>query len=571
MVVAFFGGCSSVREQAAQEWSVQNAYSLLLDRFNNGNNSNDYNLNLDDIYAYGGGDLNGLTQKIEFIKGLRFSTIMISPLMENRKTPRNGKWASHGYWIVDHYKLDPHWGTVEDLKEFTEARIKNDMKFILDVVVDQVDDTHPWLQQHPDWFQKQSTSFDFENDEVLKELIQYTKHWIDLTKADGIRVSSVQNVKYKFLKKYISKIRDFMSAKYNKKDFLFLAEAQHQDLKDYKSYVDAGFSAILDYPLYNAVVDVFGKKDTLLKLPLQLQTEDQLFPKDMILSTFVDHQNTPRFLSQSKTTTALDLHQALAFYSTLRGLPTLYYGTEARFRGQTGETGRFMMEFTDLVEAGYIRKLNDIRKKFPSLSVGVREDLFASSTMYVYRKATENEETLIFITRSLDSVNFEFPIEKKSLFSQQTSVIDQLTGRTFDIQDDKIKLNLLKKDFVILTANGLYLKYPSLKRGDITIQNVKMRLKLPKALQPGEKLYLSGNQKNLGNWDTQKALGPLQKVSALTYEISFDIPLHKVLEYKFLKLDGKKNIVLEEIPNRMIFIDTKTQELKSTWNKSERI
>ncbi len=128
-------------------------YFVLVDRFENGDRSNDRGgLNGDRLQTgfdptdkrfYHGGDLKGLAQRLDYIQSLGATAIWLSPIYKNK--PVQGargqeSAAYHGYWITDFTRVDPHFGTSEDLEELVKAAHARDMKVYLDIVTNHTAD-----------------------------------------------------------------------------------------------------------------------------------------------------------------------------------------------------------------------------------------------------------------------------------------------------------------------------------------------------------------------------------------------------------------------------------------------
>ena len=115
---------SSLREPLTRE----RFYFVMADRFANGNKANDTGgltggreqtgYDPTDKGFYHGGDLTGLTNKLDYIKGLGTTAIWLTPAFKNRPVQGTGADASagyHGYWITDFTQVDPHLGTNDDM------------------------------------------------------------------------------------------------------------------------------------------------------------------------------------------------------------------------------------------------------------------------------------------------------------------------------------------------------------------------------------------------------------------------------------------------------------------------
>jgi alpha-amylase len=124
-------------------------YFLLTDRFSNGSTGNDTGgieggpdksgFDPTRISHYHGGDLAGLTSKLDYIRGLGTTAIWITPPFKN-KPMQEGTAGYHGYWILDFTSIDPHLGTEEDFRRFVAGAHQRGMRVYLDIVVNHTAD-----------------------------------------------------------------------------------------------------------------------------------------------------------------------------------------------------------------------------------------------------------------------------------------------------------------------------------------------------------------------------------------------------------------------------------------------
>lgn len=92
------------------------------------------------------GDLNGITEKLDYLKKLGVDVIWISPMY---CSPMD----DNGYDISDYYQVDPMFGTNDDMDRLLFEAGKRGMKVILDLVVNHCSDEHEWFvkaKQDPD-------------------------------------------------------------------------------------------------------------------------------------------------------------------------------------------------------------------------------------------------------------------------------------------------------------------------------------------------------------------------------------------------------------------------------------
>ncbi|MFI1973826.1 pullulanase-type alpha-1,6-glucosidase [Streptomyces wedmorensis] len=151
---------SLAAQPSRQDLTREQFYFVLPDRFANGDASNDRGgltgsrtqtgFDPTDKGFYQGGDLKGLTQRLDYIKGLGTTAIWMAPIFKNRPVQGTGKDASagyHGYWITDFTQVDPHFGTNEDLEKLIAAAHRKGMKVFFDVITNHTADTVDYAEQ----------------------------------------------------------------------------------------------------------------------------------------------------------------------------------------------------------------------------------------------------------------------------------------------------------------------------------------------------------------------------------------------------------------------------------------
>jgi alpha-amylase len=126
-------------------WDNATVYFLVIDRFNNGDPSNDhaYGRKNDAAVARGfmGGDLAGVTARIKdgYFTDLGVDAIWISPPVEqihgSTDEGTGVSYAIHGYWARDFTAVDANLGTGKDVRDLVEAAHARGIRVLLDVVM----------------------------------------------------------------------------------------------------------------------------------------------------------------------------------------------------------------------------------------------------------------------------------------------------------------------------------------------------------------------------------------------------------------------------------------------------
>ncbi|ALL15225.1 alpha-amylase [Caulobacter henricii] len=92
---------------------------------------------------YHGGDLKGLTQRLDYIQGLGATAVWLAPIFRNKPVqgaPGRESAAHHGYWITDFTDVDPHFGTRAEFKAFVDAAHARGMKVYMDIIANHTAD-----------------------------------------------------------------------------------------------------------------------------------------------------------------------------------------------------------------------------------------------------------------------------------------------------------------------------------------------------------------------------------------------------------------------------------------------
>ncbi|MEV6951282.1 pullulanase-type alpha-1,6-glucosidase [Streptomyces sp. NPDC051183] len=140
-------------EAARHDLTREQFYFVLPDRFANGDPRNDRGgltgtrletgLDPTDKGFYQGGDLKGLTDRLDYIKGLGTTAIWMAPIFKNQPVQGKGTDVSagyHGYWITDFTQVDPHFGTNADLERLIDKAHGKGMKVFFDVITNHTAD-----------------------------------------------------------------------------------------------------------------------------------------------------------------------------------------------------------------------------------------------------------------------------------------------------------------------------------------------------------------------------------------------------------------------------------------------
>lgn len=244
-------------------------YFLLPDRFENGDTANDRGKLRGDRLKTGydpaskgffhGGDLRGLTERLDYIQNLGATAIWVAPVFKNKPVqgaPGQESAGYHGYWVTDFTTVDPHFGTEADFKAFVDSAHARGMKVYMDIITNHTADVIAYREcpasacpyrsradypgvaytpfvpadqtraKIPEWLNdvslyhnrgnstfrgESSTMGDFaglddlatEDPRVIAGFIEVYGAWIDRFKVDGFRIDTAKHVNAEFWKAFV--------------------------------------------------------------------------------------------------------------------------------------------------------------------------------------------------------------------------------------------------------------------------------------------------------------------------------------------------------------------------------
>jgi glycosidase len=489
-------------------------YLIMIDRFADGDPSNNGGIyDRKNKFYYHGGDLQGVIDRLPYLKELGVTAIWLTPWYDNydrlnqielkEDKPSTG---FHGYNPQDFYAVDEHFGTHAKLRELVDAAHRSGIKIIQDQVMNHTGPYHPWVDDPPTptWFNgtkarhlknsfqtwvlhdpraveslKRETMdgwfLDFLPDlnqhdpEVSRYLIQNTLWWIGTTGLDGIRMDTWQYVPNSFWRDWNRALkREFPN-------FRVVGEVKDGDVVHTSFFqggrvrfdgVDSGLDSLLDFPLFYPIRHAFAEGKPIDEIPKTL-AKDYLYTNSEILVTLLGGHDDGRFMSEKGATIA-GLKLANAFVLTTRGVPQLYYGDEIAMEGGDEPTtrgdfpGGFPGDKRDAFTAAgrtkdeqelyeYIRWLIYRRREFPVLQRGALINLYVAEQQYAYARVLSDTAAIVVFNNDDKAAEIEFDVKRAGLRDGVTILNLQTVNRDV-LRNGKMRVSLPKRSVAIFVS-----------------------------------------------------------------------------------------------------------------------
>jgi cyclomaltodextrinase / maltogenic alpha-amylase / neopullulanase len=386
-------------------WSDGVIYSILVDRFNDGDKSNNIPVLHDSLFRqanYQGGDFKGIINKIEdgYLDSLGVNVLWISPVYDNpdvafREYPPPHRWYSgyHGYWPISDTLVEEKFGTMAELKELVAKAHLHGMRVLLDFVAHHVHIDHPFYKQHPEWFgtldlpdgrknlrlwdefrlstwfEPYMPSFDFtKSAEAVNVVAGNAVWWLKETGADGFRHDAVKHVPNFFWRELTRRLKAEIEIPLHRKVYQIGETFGDDDL--ISSYINNGqLSAQFNFNLSYLAIPVFLEPEqSFSTLDYYLRRSFKAFGPYNVMGNIMDSHDKVRYMAYAdgkvknqgvdtremawKNPPTVDHPSSyrkaelyLTYLMTMPGLPVIYYGSEFGMTGADDPDNRRMMRF----------------------------------------------------------------------------------------------------------------------------------------------------------------------------------------------------------------------------------
>jgi len=388
------------------DWRDSIIYFVFVDRFYNGDLSNDGPIGVEFMADWQGGDWAGVTQKIDegYFNDLGVNTLWLTVPLDNTNQSGAGTdgydySAYHGYWPADMNTTEEHFGTLAELQDLVDLAHVRGLKVIIDYAMNHVHDSSPVYQQNPQWFWPNDNGqggdcvcgggcgwdgadgrrcwftpylpdFNFTDAGARDFSVSNALEWIADTNADGFRLDAVKHIEDQWL----IDLRARVSAEVETvtgEHFYMVGETFTGDRDLIKYYVNPNMlDGQFDFPLRMEIVNkLLMRNGSMSELAGFMDSNDNYYGA-AIMSTWIGNHDIPRVIHlaednpvwNSEWTDGKDLawgniplpgnmapfeRMALGFtvILTIPGAPLIYYGDEVGMPGAGDPDNRRFMQW----------------------------------------------------------------------------------------------------------------------------------------------------------------------------------------------------------------------------------
>lgn len=349
---------------------AQILYSLLIDRFNNGNTANDWKMNSEevlDVVDYQGGDFAGITQKIKdgFFEELGITTLWISPITQNpydawgyypftqnEDGTYNNKYDNtkaytkfsgyHGYWPIFITKVEERFGTDAELRELLATAHAHNMNVVLDYVANHMHINAPFYKEHPEahtdsilpdgrrnfelwdearlttWFDVHIPSLDLEKEYVYEPMTDSALLWLEKFELDGFRHDACKHIPEIYWRTFGHKLATRFADRH-----IWMIGETYGNPQLIGSYVKTGMlPAQFDFNIYHTAIDVLSNHNGKTMNDMSATIEESLaaYGAHHTMGNISDNHDKCRFISLAGGAVSWDENDKLAGWTRHIGI-----------------------------------------------------------------------------------------------------------------------------------------------------------------------------------------------------------------------------------------------------------
>ncbi len=407
------------------------------------------------------GDLNGVTQKLDYVRDLGFTGIWLMPIMPSP--------SYHKYDVTDYYGVDPEYGTLDDLRGLISQAHARGISVILDLPVNHCSSEHPWFlsacedpdSEYRDWFVWSESAqsgyheaggawyegrftygmpdLNLDEPAVRNEIASILAFWLNEVGVDGFRLDAVTSFYTGDLRRNVEFLDWLSDEAHRLRPDCFLVAEAWEGLSEIAAYAESRVDSFFTFPVsqaegYIAKTLARANKHSGRSWGEYTALLEETLPAATIPAPFTENHDTGRTVGFTGRSDPDKTKMAFGLLATMRGGIFVYYGQEIGMAGSGEDPNkRVGMLWTDASEVtlpppgatnleyscasvrdqeddpasllSYYRQAMTLRHSFPVISSGESRVLScADERVCLILRSCEDEEVLLIINPSASPV-----------------------------------------------------------------------------------------------------------------------------------------------------------------------
>ena len=455
------------------------------------------------------GDLNGVTEKLDYVQEMGFNGIWLMPIMPST--------TYHKYDVTDYYAIDAEYGTMEDFERLVEECHKRDIRLIIDFVMNHSSSKHPWFTEAceylkelsvdaepdasvcpyvdyyhfskeqvngtyykvagTDWYYEGSfwsemPDLNWESGVLEKEFEDIAEFWIGKG-IDGFRMDAVMHISETDKQLNIDVMNWFYTYCQSLKSDFYMVSEVWANLATITDYYASKTPSMFNFDGADTEGKLIKtargnyKAENFVKNMLTYQTEFGAVYEGYIDAPFIANHDMGR-VSNALNANSNDMKMAAGLLMTMNGSPFVYYGEEIGMAssGKKDENKRLPMIWSDTDKTGMSNGPKDaddgIISAFPSVDVQMVDE---TSILNYYKRGVRLRNENPDIARGTVALIEELCSGHQAVITKTYK--DSMIAIAYNTSDEVIEIALTGTEIADMGIRG----YLTLNGEEITLQN----------------------------------------------------------------------------------------------------
>jgi glycosidase len=357
------------------------------------------------------GNFAGILPRLDSIKALGVNVLWLMPIHPIGVT----KTVNSPYCVADYQKVNPEYGTLEDLRKLVREAHNRKMAVVLDWVANHTSWDNPWIST-PSWYTQDGSGniiqpantnwqdvadLNFDNSSMRLEMIKAMKYWVLEANVDGFRCDAADLVPFAFWKQAIDSLNRIPN-----RSVIMLAEGARKD------HFSAGFQMNFGWDFYAKSKDIFKSNQAASGYFATHQSEYNAIPIDAYKLRFTSNHdecawdNTPIVLFGGKSASI----SAFVVSSYIGGVPLIYNGQEVGCAVKLPFFSNSPINWSTNPDmyANY-KKIMSIRAEHPALRTGTLET-YTHPDIVAFKRSASSDEVLVLVNTRSAAKTFSIPV-----------------------------------------------------------------------------------------------------------------------------------------------------------------
>jgi glycosidase len=357
------------------------------------------------------GTLNAFAKHMPRLKEMGVDILWLMPIYPISEKNRKGSMGSY-YAVADYQKVNPEFGTLEDLKSLVDEAHKLGMKVILDWVANHTGWDNYLIEEHKDWYTQNekgevvipegtdwtdTADLNYENEEMRKYMTESLKYWVVNADVDGFRCDVAGMVPTDFWEK----ARVELDAV--KPVFMLAEDGGHELLEN---AFDMGYG----WEFHHIMNDVAKGKKTANDMEAFFHKVDTVFPADSYTMNFTTNhdENSWNGTTEERMGEGAKTFAVLTF--TMPGMPLIYSGQEAGLNKRLKFFEKDEIDWSNLEMTAFYKELINLKKNNKALWNGVKGGKLVripsdqNEKIFAFTREADGNKVVVMLNLSKEAV-----------------------------------------------------------------------------------------------------------------------------------------------------------------------